>query len=180
MLDGKQYPLLADGPWTWNGSKTELTFKIKAAAHWSDGTPVIAEDVAYTWATHVEYGTFIAYNYQDYIETIDVVDPQTVVVKAKLNGEGKAINPLMVAAYLSDNYVVQKGWTQILEARSGYDGGVLVSDPANDFVASGPYMEYFTDDAKVVLLRDDSYLGPACIHVGQTAIAEVSCPYHLY
>ncbi len=55
MLDGKQYPLLADGPYTWNDAQTEITFKLKAAAKWSDGTPVTAEDVAYTWATHVKY-----------------------------------------------------------------------------------------------------------------------------
>ena len=52
MLDGKQYPLLADGAYAWNDAHTEITFKIKAAAKWSDGTPVTADDVAYTWATH--------------------------------------------------------------------------------------------------------------------------------
>ena len=57
MLDGKQYPLLADGDWAWNADMTEITFKIKAAAKWSDGTPVTAEDVAYTWATHIKYTT---------------------------------------------------------------------------------------------------------------------------
>jgi peptide/nickel transport system substrate-binding protein len=50
MLDGKQYPLLADGAFTWNDARTELTFKIKPAAKWNDGTPVTADDVAYTWA----------------------------------------------------------------------------------------------------------------------------------
>src|SRR5690242_12045347 len=54
MLDGKQYPLLADGNYTWNADMTEITFKIKAAAKWSDGTPVTADDVAYTWASHIK------------------------------------------------------------------------------------------------------------------------------
>ena len=48
MLDGKQYPLLADGDYVWNDAMTEMTVKIKKAAHWSDGTPVTAEDVSYT------------------------------------------------------------------------------------------------------------------------------------
>ncbi len=43
MIDGKVYPLLADGDFAWNDAKTELTFKIKPAAKWSDGTPVTAE-----------------------------------------------------------------------------------------------------------------------------------------
>ena len=33
MLDGKQYPLLADGPQSWNVDMTGITFKIKPAAH---------------------------------------------------------------------------------------------------------------------------------------------------
>jgi peptide/nickel transport system substrate-binding protein len=32
MLDGQQYPLLADGPYAWNDAHTEITFKIKPAA----------------------------------------------------------------------------------------------------------------------------------------------------
>src|SRR3972149_1243588 len=88
MLDGKQYPLLADGPWSWNADMTEITFKIKAAAKWSDGTPVTAEDVAYPWASHVKYNTPTASGNKDYIDTIEAVDAQTVVIKAKLNAEG--------------------------------------------------------------------------------------------
>ena len=48
-LDGKLYPLLADGDYTWNEDLTELTCKINAAAKWSDGTPVTADDVVATW-----------------------------------------------------------------------------------------------------------------------------------
>jgi peptide/nickel transport system substrate-binding protein len=103
MLDGQQYPLLADGPFEWNEEHTEITFKIKPAAHWSDGTPV-AEDVAYTWTSHVKYNTPTGSGNKDYIETIEAVDPQTVVIKAKLDADGKAVNPLIVSAYLSTNY----------------------------------------------------------------------------
>ena len=39
MLDGKLYPLLADGDYVWNDDMTECTVKIKAAAAWSDYTP---------------------------------------------------------------------------------------------------------------------------------------------
>ena len=64
MLDGKQYPLLADGDYTWNDARTEITFKLKPAAKWSDGTPVTADDVAYTWATHLKYETTAGVGYQ--------------------------------------------------------------------------------------------------------------------
>jgi peptide/nickel transport system substrate-binding protein len=159
MLDGKVYPLLADGDIAWNDDRTEITFKLKPAAKWSDGTPVTAEDVAYTWATHVKYNTPTGAANVDYIEDIVAVDPQTVVVKAKLDDAGKAVNPLLVAAYVSNNYVIQKAWTQTLEERAGGDATALMADPAEDVVYSGPYHKYFTDDSKVVLVRDDSYWG---------------------
>jgi peptide/nickel transport system substrate-binding protein len=158
MLDGQQYPLLADGAYTWNDAQTEITFKIKAAAMWSDGTPVTAEDVAYTWATNVKYETGVGTGSKDFIDAIEAVDAQTVVVKAKLNEEGKAINPLEVAHYLSNNYVVQKAWTETLEARSA-DATALKADAAEDAVYSGPYTKFFADDTKVVLVRNDSYWG---------------------
>ncbi|MCA9873601.1 MAG: hypothetical protein KC441_08100, partial [Anaerolineales bacterium] len=159
MLDGKTYPLLADGPFEWNADRTEITFKLNPAAHWSDGTPVTAEDVAYTWATHVKYNTPTGASNVDYIEDIVAVDDQTVTVKAKLNDAGAAVNPLIVEAYLSANYVIQKAWTQTLEERVGEDATQLLADPAEDVVFSGPYHKYFADDSKVVMVRDDNYWG---------------------
>ena len=159
MLDGKVYPLLADGDFAWDAGMTAITFKINAAAHWSDGTPVTAEDVAYTWATHVKYNTQFGAANKDYIDTIEAVDASTVVVKAVLGADGKALNPLLVQAYLSSNYVIQKAWTQALEARTDGDAAALMADVADDVVFSGPYYKFFTDDTKVVMIRDDNYWG---------------------
>jgi len=159
MLDGQVYPLLADGPYTWNDARTELTFRIKSVAHWSDDTPVTADDVAYTWATHVKYNTPTGAANVDYIEDIVATDPQTVVIKAKLNDAGAAVNPLLVQAYVSTNYVIQKAWTQTLEARINGDATALLADPAEDVVYSGPYHKFFSDDTKVVYARDDNYWG---------------------
>jgi len=159
MLDGKMYPLLADGDYVWNDAQTEITFKIKPAAHWSDGTPVTAEDVAYTWATHVKYSTNTYNNNKDFIENITAVDAMTVLVQAKLDANGNAVNPLQVAAYLCGNYVNQKAWTQTLEARVNEDATAFLADPAEDVVWSGPYHNFFADETKVVLIRDDNYWG---------------------
>ncbi|RPI80611.1 MAG: ABC transporter substrate-binding protein, partial [Chloroflexi bacterium] len=139
MMDGQQYPLLADGDWSWNADMTEITFKIKSAAKWSDGTPVTAEDVAYTWATHLKYETQTGVANKEYVDTIVALDPQTVVVKAKLTEDGKAFNPLQVVAYVSTNYVIQKAWTQKLEERTGGDAAKFLADTGEDVVYSGPY-----------------------------------------
>src|SRR5450830_541299 len=143
MLDGKQYPLLADGPWAWDAGTTAITFKLKAAAHWSDGTPVTADDFAYTWASDLKYNTPTGAANKDYIDTITASDPHTVVIKAKLGADGKAVNPLLVVAYVSSNYVIQKAWTQKLEARVGGDATKFTADTAEDVVFSGPYHKFF-------------------------------------
>ncbi|MBN1262461.1 MAG: ABC transporter substrate-binding protein [Anaerolineae bacterium] len=167
MLDGNMYPLLADGDFEWNAARTEITFKIKEAAKWSDGTPVTAEDVAYTWATHVKYNTPTGAGNMAYIEDIAAVDAQTVVIKAKLDDAGKTVNPLAVQAYVSSNYVIQKAWTQALEERVSEDATAFLADTAEDVVYSGPYHKFFTDDTKVVLVRDDNYWGKDASMWGQ-------------
>jgi peptide/nickel transport system substrate-binding protein len=159
MIDGGFYPLLADGDYEWNDDMTEITFKLKPAAKWSDGTPVTAEDVAYTYATHLKYETGAGVGYREFIETIEAVDPLTVVVKAALNDEGKAVNPLQVISYICSEYVVQKAWTQTLESRVGGDATELKADTGEDFVHSGPYTQFFQDEQKVVFIRDDNYWG---------------------
>jgi peptide/nickel transport system substrate-binding protein len=159
MLDGQQYPLIADGPYEWNDEGTEITFTIKDAAMWSDGTPITAEDFAYTWATHEKYNTNAFGANGAYIDTIEAVDDKTVLVKAALDDEGQPVNPLIVQAYLSGNYVIQKAWTETLEERVGEDPTAFQEDVAEDVVYSGPYHQFFADDQKVVLVRDDNYWG---------------------
>jgi peptide/nickel transport system substrate-binding protein len=159
MLDGQVYPLLADGDYEWNDDRTEITFKLKDAATWSDGTPVTAEDVAYTWDTHVKYNTSVGASNAEYIEDIAALDEKTVLVQAKVNAEGEAVNPLIVESYISSNYVIQKAWTQTLEERVGEDPTEFLADTAEDVVYSGPYHKYFADESKVVLVRDDNYWG---------------------
>ncbi len=149
MIDGGFYPLLADGEYMWNDEMTEITFTIKDAAMWSDGTPVTAEDVAYTWATHVKYETAAGVGMGDFIDTIEAVDEKTVVVKAVLTDDGAAVNPLQLPNYLASNYVIQKAWTMALEERSGEDAEALKADTGEDSVGSGPYGPYFADDAKL-------------------------------
>ncbi len=158
MLDGQQYPLLADGAWAWDAGMTTITYKIKAAAKWSDGTPVTAEDAAYTWATNLKYETGVGTGNKDFIDTVTAVDAKTVAVKAKLGADGKAVNALVVVSFVSSNYILQKAWTQKLEARSA-DATALKADVAADVVYSGPYHFFYADDQKVVLIRDDNYWG---------------------
>ena len=159
MLDGTMTPLLADGDFVWNEDQTEITVKLKAAAKWSDGSPVTAEDVAYSYESYVKVGNGLGTGYAPYIETIEAVDPSTLIIKAKLNEEGKPANPLMLVVFLGDAYISQKAWIQKVEERTGGDPTAMKLDPGDDVVYSGPYSKYYTDDQRVIMVRDDNYWG---------------------
>ncbi len=159
MLDGSFTPLIADGDYMWNDARTEITCKIKAAAKWSDGTPITAEDVAYTYATNVKIGNAQGVGFAPYVDAVEATDPMTVVVKAKLTEDGKATNPLMLITYIEQVYVLQKAWIQTVEARCNNDATAIKQDLGEDAVYSGPYHKYYADEQKVVLVRDDSYWG---------------------
>ena len=160
MLDGKQYPLLADGDWAWNDAHDRDHLQDQARRQ------VERRHAGDRGGCRLHLGHAMssttprpALPTRTYIDTIEAVDPQTVVIKAKLGEDGKAVNPLLVAAYLSTNYVIQKAWTQTLEERVGGDATKLLADPAEDVVYSGPYHKFFADDTKVVYVRDDNYWG---------------------
>jgi peptide/nickel transport system substrate-binding protein len=159
FLDGSMTPLLADGDYVWNDAMTEITVKINPAAKWSDGKPVTADDVAYTFEVSKKIGNNSGNANKLYIADVVATDPSTVVIKAVLNEEGKAANPLMLINYLGATYIAQKDWIMALEERNGGDANAIKNDPAEDVVYSGPYGKYFADDQKVVFIRNEDYWG---------------------
>ncbi|HWQ58194.1 MAG TPA: ABC transporter substrate-binding protein [Clostridia bacterium] len=170
MLDGQMYPLLADGAYVWNADLTQMTVKIKSVAKWSDGTPVTAADVAYTYATHLKYASNTGNEYKDYIDKIEAVDESTVVIYAKLNAEGKPVNPLMLLEYIGKVYVTQKAYFEGVEAAVSSDPDAFKSAPCEDPVGSGPYKVFLSNDQKVILVRDDSYWGQDASMWGQLPV----------
>jgi peptide/nickel transport system substrate-binding protein len=160
MNDGKLYPLLGS-EYSWDDGQTELTVKLNPDAKWSDGTQVTAEDVAYTYDTHVKYQSSTGADFSTYIDSFEVVDDTTVVIHAKVGDDGKAINPLKVTNYLAQVYVMQKAYLQTVEERNGEDPDAVKQDTMEDLVASGPYKPYISNDQKVVFERDDNYWGQA-------------------
>ena len=158
VLDSSLNPLLASGAPAWNDAHTELTVKINPAAHWNDGSPLTADDVAYSWTARKNHNLPFYMIFSPYVESVTATDPQTVVIKAVLTDAGTAANPLALLDFLCKSYIAQKAWTETLEARSA-DDEAFMNDASLDTVSSGPYKRYYADDQKVVLIRDDNYWG---------------------
>lgn len=178
MLDGSLQPLLGES-YEWNADQSQLTIKLNPAAKWSDGTKVTAEDVVYTFDTHVKYGSTTGNDYSAYIEKVEAKDDTTVVFNSKLDDAGVPINPLKVIEYLPKVYVMQKAYLQTVEARNNNEADKVKEDVMDDLVASGPYKHYYDDDQKVVFIRDDNYWGtslwgslPAPKYIAHTIFAD--------
>ena len=178
MLDGSLQTLLGES-YEWNADQSQLTIKLNPAAKWSDGTKVTAEDVVYTFDTHVKYGSTTGNDYSAYIEKVEAKDDTTVVFNSKLDDAGVPINPLKVIEYLPKVYVMQKSYLQTVEARNNNEADKVKEDVMDDLVASGPYKPYYDDDQKVVFIRDDNYWGtslwgslPAPKYIAHTIFAD--------
>ena len=158
FMDGSMTGLLANDGYEWNEDMTALTVTIKDAAKWSDGTPVTGADVVRTFDIGVEIGNGTGTGNGPYIESI-VADGNTVTINAKLNADGQPVNPLKVLDFLTGTPIAQAAWIDTVVERCNGDATAILNDAGEDVVWSGPYTKYFSDDQKVVLVRDDSYWG---------------------
>lgn len=158
VLDGKLYGLLANDDYAWNDDMTSLTFTIKDAAKWSDGTDVTAEDVIRTFDVGVEIANGTGSSYGPYIESVEG-EGKNVTINAKLNDAGQPVNPLKILDFLELTPIAQAAWIDTCYERNGGDATAILNDPGDDVVWSGPYTKYFADDQKVVFVRDDNYWG---------------------
>lgn len=157
-LTGEKTGLLADS-YEWNEDLTEMTVSLKDAAHWSDGTPVTAADVVATWDVGVLTNNGTGAGNKAYIAGIEATGDKTFVIKSVLTEDGQPVNPLKIEDFICGTPIAQAAWIATLCERNGNDPTKILNDAGEDVVWSGPYTKYYTDDQKVVLIRDDNYWG---------------------
>ena len=157
-LTGEKTGLLADA-YEWNDDLTEMTVSLKDAAHWSDGTPVTAADVVATWDVGVLTNNGVGAGNKAYIAGIEATGDKTFVIKTTLTEDGKPVNPLKIEDFICGTPIAQAAWIKTLCDRCDNDPTKILNDAGEDVVWSGPYTKYYTDDQKVVLIRDDNYWG---------------------
>lgn len=157
-LTGEKIGLLADS-YEWNEDLTEMTVSLKDAAHWSDGTPVTAADVVATWDVGVLTNNGVGAANKAYIAGIEATGDKTFVIKSVLTEDGQPVNPLKIEDFLCGTPIAQAAWIATLCERNDNDPTKILNDAGEDVVWSGPYTKYYTDDQKVVLIRDDNYWG---------------------
>ena len=134
----------------------QYTFEIKLRpeAHWSDGTPVTAEDVAFAKES-VSNPTYGGARRAE-VESYNAVDQHTVHVR--LNADYPN-NRRVLGVLLDQNIIPKARWEPLLE-QYGSDI-VSFTDLADltQIITSYAYLPYYLGPDRLILKRDDNYWG---------------------
>jgi len=132
-------------------NKTTLQVKIRPQAKWSDGKPITAYDVEYTFDLTKRLGTGPGAGWDTYLASVKAVDDKTVEFKVKTPNP----NYFSFIGYALGTRVVPKHVFEEIEKKGGN-----VRDFANEKpVVSGAYTVYFADPNTVIYGRLDDWWG---------------------
>src|SRR5580693_10615850 len=79
LQDGKTTPMLATS-WAWGAGNKSLTFTIRSGVKWSDGTPMTAADVAYTFNLIKKYPALDLTGAWSVLSSVTATGPNTVTM----------------------------------------------------------------------------------------------------
>ncbi len=137
----------------WSPDHRQLTFHLRADAVWSDGVPITAEDVRWTWQAQISPD--IAWSYadlKDAITDVEVVDPHTVRYHFR-----EAYTTQLLDA-IEGKILPKHAWEQIpfSEWRQRADWF------RDHLVTSGPFrLAAWKPGEEIVLARNERYFDPA-------------------
>jgi peptide/nickel transport system substrate-binding protein len=135
--DSKIYPeLAAELPSRENGGVTvdeaagtmDVTWKLRQDVKWSDGTPVTADDIVFTWNAIMDPEKGIWVRGSDYVDSVEKIDEHTVVFHYNT---------------LYTGYLTQLGGEQLVVWPAHYcnaEQGFSQWDCGRQPLSSGPYL----------------------------------------
>lgn len=151
-------------------NETTLLVYLRPEAKWSDGKPITAEDVEYTYKLSREVGSGPAAGSEPYISDVKVIDTHTVQFTI---GEEKNLPMFLLYALQFApapkhiiEQVYEKVGADIINWRNcGGTCDDIVSTESGDVridlpqVVSGPYKLYYFDELRIVYERIDDWWG---------------------
>jgi ABC-type transport system substrate-binding protein len=149
-------PMLAES-WETAPDNLSATFKINPNAKWSDGTPVTADDVVFTWDTIFDEknDTAPTRGYQASVKGAKKIDNLTVKLEFKY----------------PDCENISRAGGQSLMQKSVYSKGKFNDDFNNVVIGSGPYIYDVKNSKKgrkIVLVRNKNWWGKDKAHLKNT------------
>lgn len=138
--------------WDWSEDRKQLTFHLEEKAVWSDGVPVTAEDVRFSWQAqrHPDIAWSDA-SAKEFITDVEVVDPHT----ARFHFSRAYAKQLLDA---NEGMILPKhAWSKIPFSEWRKNGDWF----RRNVVTSGPFLlESWKPQQEIVLVRNDRYFQP--------------------
>ena len=180
-LNGKIDPLLAESM-IQKDDGIEVT--LQKDAKWSDGQPVTAWDVYFTYHLGKTYKSAAISQVWDYLDDVRVLDaksptppaPETAITgeyPKKLFFAYKAgnKNPLKLLVSLQQDFVLPRHIYEVDLNKAGGDFTKLLAIKYDQNpVASGPYRLHSYSAEKIVTVRDDNYWGNKVYYEGKLPV----------
>jgi|CXWL01.1.fsa_nt_gi peptide/nickel transport system substrate-binding protein len=148
--------------WEWSADDLVLTFHLRKDAVWTDGVPITAEDVRFTWEAQKspDLAWDTAYMKEN-IRDVEVVDPHTVRFHFTRIGPGRLIEA-------NEGLILPKHvWGQV-----PFEEWRQSADFFRDhLVSSGPFkLERWSPQQEIVLARNERYWNPAVPYLDRVVI----------
>ena len=138
--------------WEWSEDRKTLTFHLEEKAVWSDGVPVTAEDVRFSWQAQASPDVaFSDANAKRFITDVEVVDPHT----ARFHFSRAYAKQMLDA---NEGVILPKHAWSALPFKDWRTGGEWFRE---HLVTSGPFLlESWKPQQEIVLVRNDRYHQP--------------------
>jgi peptide/nickel transport system substrate-binding protein len=152
QISGKLEPILAQN---YTESDSSIIVELDPQALWSDGTPVRAEDVVFTFELDRDFETTRHSNW-NFLKTVKAQDSLKIIFQ--FNPE--RYNPLSVKDMISEvNILPRSVFSPLVDSAEGNLQKLLNFKNDKNIVASGPYTLHSYSQEQIVLKRNDSYWG---------------------
>ena len=160
-------PRLAES-YEFSEDRLQLTFHLREGLTWSDGTPLTAEDVRWTWQMqiHPAIGWENA-SIKDRIRDVEVVDPRTVVFHYEEAYPGQLVNAI-------DGVILPKHAWSALPPESWRTGEAWFQER---LVVSGPFtLGPWKRQEEIILERNPRYYEEGLPYLDRVALRVVPDP----
>ena len=156
LQDGKTTPMLASS-WAWGAGNKSLTFTIRSGVKFSDGTPMTAADVAYTFNMEKKYPALDLTGVWSVLSSVTATSPSTVVMDFSTVA-------VPYFYYIADQtpIVPEHIWSKIANP---------TTDPISNPVGTGPYLMSKCSPANITYTANPHYWQP-----GEPKIAKIQYP----
>ena len=156
LQNGKTTPMLASS-WSWGADNKSLTFTIRQGVKFSDGTPLTAADVAYTFNLEKKYPALDLTGVWSVLSSVTATGPNTVT----MNFSTVAV-PYFY--YIADQTPIlpEHIWSTIANP---------TTDPISHPVGTGPYLMSKCSPANITYTANPHYWQP-----GEPKISKIQYP----